>query len=191
MRDYILAGILGYLLGSFPSAVVVGRLWSGLDPRESGSGNPGAANALRVLGPVPAALVLLADFAKGFLAAALARSWFGPPYGWLGGLAAVAGHIYPVFAGFRGGKGLAAGLGAVCLLAPWVIAIFVPVWAAVYLWRRRIPPASAAAVLAVGLSGLFRLAPWPAAAVLLGTGLIFARHWPEARVCLFEQKYKK
>lgn len=188
MRELILAGLLGYLLGSFPSAVVVGRLWAGLDPRRAGSGNPGAANTLRILGFLPAAIVFSADFAKGLLAAVLARSWFGPPCGWLGGLMAVVGHIYPVFAGFRGGKGLATGFGAVSALDPLSVAVFVPVWAAVYLWRRRIAPASAAAILAVGLSGLLRLPPWPAMAVVLGTGLIFARHWPEARAGLFNHE---
>ncbi|MGQ9778785.1 MAG: glycerol-3-phosphate acyltransferase [Bacillota bacterium] len=185
MKEWFLAALLGYLLGSFPSAVVVGRVWAGLDLRKAGSGNPGTANTLRVLGILPAAIVFVADFAKGLAAVVLARAWFGPAGGWLGGLTAVLGHVYPVFAGLRGGKGLATGFGAISFLDPFSLAIFVPVWACFYLWRRRVALASAAAVAAVGLAAVFRLSPWPAVVIVLGTGLIFARHWPEARSALF------
>lgn len=181
MIGAILSGLGGYLLGSFPSAIAIGRLWGVADIRKRGSTNPGAANALRVLGPLPGALVLFLDCGKGLAASLLAAALFGPDQAWLAGLAAVAGHIYPVFAGFRGGKGLATGCGVVLYLYPWALVVFAPIWAGIYLARRQVPPASAAAIAAVAISAPFFLGPWPAAATCLGCALIFLRHWPEAK----------
>ncbi|MGE5528624.1 MAG: glycerol-3-phosphate acyltransferase [Patescibacteria group bacterium] len=185
---WVLVGAAAYLVGSFPSAVVVGRLWRGVDIRGMGSGNPGAANALRTLGPVPGAVVLLLDLGKGLAGSLVPAAVFGFDHGlpWLGGLMAVVGHVFPVFAGFRGGKGLATGCGAILPLMPWGLAVFAPVWGLVYLLKRKIAPASAAGILAVALASaaayaLGRLAPWPLTVVFLGLFLIFMRHWPEAR----------
>ncbi len=182
----VLAGLAAYLLGSFPSGVVVGRLWRGVDIRGQGSGNPGTANVLRVLGPLPAVLVFVLDCGKGFAAAVLPARLCGPDCGWLGGLMAVVGHVYPVYVGFRGGKGLATGGGAIAVLAPWFLAVFAPVWAAVYLWRRKVALASDAAILAVAFATILAaalgyLGSWPLAASLVGLGIIFWRHWPEAK----------
>ena len=181
MIRWLLVGTLGYLIGSFPSAVVLGRLWRGVDVRSQGSGNPGTFNALRVLGPLPGALVFLLDLGKGLAAAALPAIYLGSAYGWLGGLLAVAGHIFPIYAGFRGGKGLATGCGVVSFLLPWSLAIFAPIWAAIFFWRRKVAPASAVGILGVALFGLFVLPVWPACAVTMGCVLIFWRHWPEAK----------
>lgn len=181
MTEGLLAGALGYLAGSFPSAVVLGRLWRGADLRSQGSGNPGALNALRVLGPLPGVLVFLLDFGKGFAAAALPAVYLGSAYGWLGGLLAVTGHVFPIYAGFRGGKGLATGFGVVSFLLPWSLAVFAPIWAVIFLWRRKVAPSSAVAILGVALFGLFILPVWPACAVTIGCGLIFWRHWPKAK----------
>lgn len=106
--------IIAYLLGSLSSAVIVCRLLGLPDPRESGSKNPGATNVLRLGGKKPAALTLVGDMLKGLLATVLASLldlnllWVA-----LAGLAAVLGHLFPVFFGFRGGKGVATGLGAI------------------------------------------------------------------------------
>lgn len=106
--------VLSYLLGAFPSAVVVGRLLRGIDIREHGSGNAGATNAWRVLGWRGGLPVALIDVAKGAAAAAgIARLPLGPLpldleiIAILCGLAAVLGHVFPVYTGFRGGKGVA------------------------------------------------------------------------------------
>jgi glycerol-3-phosphate acyltransferase PlsY len=126
---------LSYLAGSFPSALVIGRLLHGLDLRERGSGNVGATNALRTLGPLPAALTLLADAAKAIAAVALAPlagafacSAIGSPEplsrAWLAALcaaAAILGHVLPIFAGFRGGKGVAVAAAALGYLFPAVL----------------------------------------------------------------------
>lgn len=102
----------GYLIGSFPSADVACRLvGEGTDLRTSGSGNPGAVNAGHVLGRAWGWAVLVADTAKGASACALGRRIAGPTGGHLAGTAAVVGHCFPVWNGFRGGKGVAVSLG--------------------------------------------------------------------------------
>ena len=111
----IAAAIFAYLLGSVPTSVWLGRAIKGVDLREHGSGNAGATNAFRVLGKPIGSAVLLLDMLKGFLAVNLtllqneitaeSESWMMLKIGL--GLLAVIGHIFPVFAGFRGGKGVA------------------------------------------------------------------------------------
>ena len=104
--------IAAYLLGSVSSAIVVCRLLGLPVPRTQGSGNPGATNVLRVGGKKAAVVTLVGDMLKG-LVAVLAARWFGlgPHVLALAGLAAFFGHLYPVFFGFKGGKGVATALG--------------------------------------------------------------------------------
>ncbi|MDY0098288.1 MAG: glycerol-3-phosphate 1-O-acyltransferase PlsY [Bacteroidales bacterium] len=117
-----------YLLGSIPTAVWTGKLFHGIDVREHGSGNAGATNVIRVLGWKTGVPVLLIDMAKGWLAASLPVIFHLAPEGsshlvnlqMLAGLCAVIGHIFPVFAGFRGGKGVAAITGVVLSIHPLV-----------------------------------------------------------------------
>lgn len=107
--------VLAYLMGSIPTAVWVSKYFFKTDIREHGSGNAGTTNTLRVLGKKPAIFVLAVDLLKGFAAVKLALLFTSAeqtPHQWLNlasvlGMAAVIGHIYPVFAGFRGGKGIA------------------------------------------------------------------------------------
>ncbi len=107
--------VIAYLLGSIPTAVWVSRYFFKTDIREHGSGNAGTTNTLRVLGKTPAIFVLAVDLLKGLAAVKLAllfpETMHGSNYwmnlGCVYGMAAVLGHIYPVFAGFRGGKGIA------------------------------------------------------------------------------------
>ena len=119
MSSPLLVFSLGYAVGSIPFAFIAGRLAAGVDLRRAGSGNPGAANALRI-GGVPLALaVLLLDVLKG-AATVLFASRLGPGEGApaLAGVAAVVGHIYPVWMRFRGGKGVATAAGVFGVLAP-------------------------------------------------------------------------
>ncbi len=116
----LLACLVGYLLGSISTSYIAGKVSAGVDIREHGSGNAGATNALRVLGWRLAALVAVADVFKGILAVAFANLVTG---GWptalaLSGLAAVLGHNWPLFHGFRGGKGIATTIGALLTLTP-------------------------------------------------------------------------
>ena len=127
----VLMLILAYLLGSIPTAIIAARLRKGIDIRKEGSGNAGATNAARVLGLRVGIAVALIDLAKGLLAVLLVARIApvadgGSPA--LCGIAAVTGHVFPVFAGFRGGKGVATAAGAAIavfpLLAPFCLVIF-------------------------------------------------------------------
>lgn len=115
----VLAGGIGYLLGGIPFGLIVGRL-SGLgDVRQYGSGKTGFTNSLRTMGVRRALLVVFGDVGKGALAVVIARALFDEPAaGALAGAAAVAGHIYPAFAGFRGGRGVATAFGAFLGVSP-------------------------------------------------------------------------
>ena len=119
----VLAILLGYLLGSLSFAVIISRIMGLSDPRTYGSKNPGATNVLRSGNRAAAALTLLLDAAKGWLAVMLA-DWLGRPYGLqegsmaLTGLAAFVGHLYPVFFRFSGGKGVATALGVLLGISP-------------------------------------------------------------------------
>ncbi|MBI4305324.1 MAG: glycerol-3-phosphate 1-O-acyltransferase PlsY [Chloroflexi bacterium] len=119
LSPYLIALPAAYLLGSIPFGVIIGKLWAGIDIRTVGSGNSGATNALRTLGAVPALIVLIADLAKGVIAVLIADLLSDSPMAAsLAGLAVVVGHSWPVFAGFRGGRGVATGGGALFMLSP-------------------------------------------------------------------------
>lgn len=116
---YVIALPAAYLLGSIPFGVMVGKLWAGIDIRTVGSGNSGATNVLRMLGVAPAALVLAGDLAKGIAAVLIASQVSDSALvNSLAATAAVAGHSWPAFAGFRGGRGVATGAGALFLVSP-------------------------------------------------------------------------
>jgi len=117
--------VFSYLLGSVPFGLLVARALGGPDPRGLGSGNLGAANLYRLLGFKGGGLTLLGDVLKGALPILLALYWLAFLGPWqdaavaLVGAAAVLGHVFPVFIGFRGGKGVATSFGVVSALAPW------------------------------------------------------------------------
>ena len=112
--------LLGYLIGAIPTGVVVARLWGGVDLTSVGSKRTGATNVLRTLGPAAAATVFIGDFVKGCLAVLVAAALSSGDV-WamaLSGLAAVLGHAYSPFIGFKGGRGVTTGLGALLVLSP-------------------------------------------------------------------------
>lgn len=123
----ILALIVAYLLGSIPTAVWIGKAFYGIDVREFGSGNAGATNTFRILGKKAGIPVLLIDMLKGWLAVSMAWLVSDAPVNTqpfvnleiVLGVTAVIGHIFPVFAGFRGGKGIATLFGVVLAVHPW------------------------------------------------------------------------
>lgn len=117
-----LAILIAYLLGSISSSYLAGQWLAGIDIRNYGSGNAGATNTLRVLGSKAAAAVLAADLLKGVLAVLIASWLSGNDEGvklWAG-LFVIVGHNWPVFFGFRGGKGIATTIGVTISLIPWV-----------------------------------------------------------------------
>ncbi|MEA3479940.1 MAG: glycerol-3-phosphate 1-O-acyltransferase PlsY, partial [Bacteroidota bacterium] len=135
---------LAYLLGSIPTSVWMGRALKGIDLREHGSGNAGATNAFRVLGKPIGTVVLILDMLKGFLAVnlALLQNEIGPgSEAWMLlkiglGLLAVVGHIFPVFAGFRGGKGVATIAGIALALHPFAALAAMGIYLLVFLLTR-------------------------------------------------------
>lgn len=144
---------MGYAVGSLSSAIIIARLAGLGDPRAQGSGNPGATNILRLGSKRLAAVVLLGDMLKGFLPLWLA--WEVGANAWIiagVGLAAFLGHLYPLFFGFQGGKGVATGLGVLLGLS-WPLALAVlTVWLLIF-WRWRI--SSLSALCAAVLTPLF------------------------------------
>jgi glycerol-3-phosphate acyltransferase PlsY len=130
----LVVGVLGgYCLGSISSAVVVCKLMRLPDPRLEGSKNPGATNVLRIGGKLPAALTLIGDVLKGFLPVLLVKLvTTNPMIISMVFLAAVCGHLYPIFFGFKGGKGVATALGALMALSPTLGGIFIFTWIGVF-----------------------------------------------------------
>ena len=174
--------ILAYLLGSLSFAVLVSRVFGLPDPRSHGSGNPGATNMLRTGRKSAAALTLLGDMAKGWLAVWLAGYFmirYGLP-GWVIYAAAVAvllGHIYPVFFGFKGGKGVATALGLLLAISPWLGLACASIWLTVFALTRVSSLAALTAAAAAPIVGFYLLGSVLAAVALgLLTGLIFWRH---------------
>ncbi len=128
-----LAVVAAYVVGSIDFAVIVARM-HGVDIHQVGSGNPGASNVLRSIGRLPAAMVLVGDTLKGVIGAAMGMIAAGSvdfqvEWAFLAGFAAVVGHCYPVFHRFRGGKGVATGLGVLLFTVPIVGVVVVAGWA--------------------------------------------------------------
>ena len=146
---------LGYLSGSLASAVIVCRLMKLPDPREGGSGNPGATNVLRLGGKQAAALTLAGDFLKGLVPVLLASLVSGTP-GVVAGtaVAAVIGHMYPLFFSFKGGKGVATAFGATTAMV-YPVALFMgAVWLLTAMATRIASLASIGAAVAAPLFAL-------------------------------------
>ena len=144
--------VLGYLLGSIPSGWLAGRWLKGIDLRELGSGSTGATNVLRQVGKGPALVVFLIDVGKGAAAVLIARALgLGDWIQVLAGLTALAGHIWPVWLGFKGGKAVASGLGLFLGLAwPVGLASF-GVFLAVFSLSRYVSLASVLAAISLPL----------------------------------------
>ncbi len=156
----IIAVIIAYLFGSIPTSVWWGRAFFGIDVREHGSRNAGATNTFRVLGRRAGIPVLLIDIAKGFVPVRLLPNFTDLEVdgdGWMFlriglALAAVIGHLYPVFAGFKGGKGVATSFGAILAIHPGAAAICVGMFAIVYGLTKFVSLGSLSAALAFPLA---------------------------------------
>jgi acyl phosphate:glycerol-3-phosphate acyltransferase len=171
--------ILGYLLGSISFSVLIAKRVAKIDIRKHGSGNAGATNTLRVLGKGPAILVLLLDAAKGAAAVLLAYALAGnsPWVIVLSGIASIIGHNWPVFFGFRGGKGVATTIGVLLAVAPVPSLIAVVLTVAVIAATRYVSVGSLLFVTAVPIILFLFKEP---AAYVVGTLLIallgYVRH---------------
>ena len=174
----LLGLVAAYLIGAIPVGLVVSRLTGGVDIRRQGSGNIGATNVLRTVGPVAAVLTLLGDIVKGYAATAVAAALGGGPF-WVGvgAMAAVVGNCWPVFLGFRGGKGVATGLGAFLRAAPLAVLPAAGLWLLVAVATRYVSLASIIACAGLVAAAWMLGYPGPVvAAAALVTAVIVWRH---------------
>ena len=161
---WIITGLISsYLIGSIPNAYIFGRLLKGIDIRNSGSGNVGATNALRVLGKGPGITVLFLDILKGFLVVFFLGGFLSPKIAFLSsetlllflGLSCICGHNWTLFLNFKGGKGIATTLGVLLGLAfkiaglKLILALLLITWFAVFISTRIVSLASIAAGIAL------------------------------------------
>ena len=179
----LLAIVAAYLLGSIPFAVVSSRLFGLADPRSYGSKNPGATNVLRSGNKAAAAVTLLGDMAKGWLAVFLAQT-FGADYGFEQGfvvlvaLAVFFGHLYPVFLKFKGGKGVATAAGVLLAIDPRLGLATLGTWLFIAFATRY---SSLAALLAAASAPFLAFLLWGSDVMLLAVGIIamalIGKHW--------------
>lgn len=172
-----LALVIAYLLGSIPFAYLAGRL-NGVDLRTVGSGNLGATNVFRTLGRTVGIAVMVLDIAKG-AAAVLIAQWLAGGSWWpiAAGALAILGHVFPVWTGFKGGKGVAVGAGALIGLVPLASAVLIVLWVVLVLVTRYVSVASIVAALAAApLAWLFG-APWSYVAfIALAALFVIVKH---------------
>jgi len=175
-KEIVGLGVAAYLLGSIPFGLVVARVFGSRDVRKEGSGNIGATNVARVAGPLPGLLTLALDAGKGMLAVWLAARWSGQ--GALAmtvaGVMALVGHCFPVWLGFRGGKGVATALGVFGVLAPLALLAAAIVFGVIFgLWRY-VSLASVSAAAAMPLLVYLLWAPGHAPPLVVTVGVVFA-----------------
>lgn len=172
-----LAAIAAYLIGSLSFAVIVSRAMGLGDPRDYGSGNPGATNVLRSGNKAAAVVTLLLDAIKGYLPV-LVATLLGPRLGWgegmvaLVGLAAFLGHLWPVFFGFKGGKGVATAVGVLLGFNPWLGLATIATWVLIAAFFRY---SSLASLIAAVFAPFYQLLIWgggPVAATVTVLGLL-------------------
>lgn len=185
-----LAVILSYLLGSIPTSYIIGKLWKGIDLRKHGSGNVGAANTFRVLGPIPGVTVLLVDVLKGLVTVLLVARLVvnGSISGeWIKvfcGLAAICGHIWTIFLKFKGGRGVATSIGVFFGLVWQAIGISLVVGLVVIVLSRRVSLGSISGALAFPFLVAFLPFEWPLPyfwLALLAALLVIIKHIPNIK----------
>jgi glycerol-3-phosphate acyltransferase PlsY len=173
---YGLIPLGAYLLGSIPFGLLIVKASSGADIREKGSGNIGAANVTRNAGPVAGALTLLLDAAKGYVAVWLAAHFTSGNIRWMmiAAVAAVIGHVFPIWLNFRGGKGVATGLGVFLPICWQAVAAGVVLWLLVVVFWRYSSLGSIAAAAAMPVFVYLLYAPRhaPPDIVNVGTTLV-------------------
>jgi glycerol-3-phosphate acyltransferase PlsY len=155
--ESIIWPLIGYLFGSLSAAILISKLFRLTDPRQVGSGNPGATNVLRSGNKLAAALTLLGDLAKGLIPVLLASNFSDGNVGIIAatGIAAFLGHLYPIFFKFKGGKGVATAIGVFLGFSYKLVLVFVLVWVVVAATTRY---SSLAALLASAASMFFSFA---------------------------------
>jgi glycerol-3-phosphate acyltransferase PlsY len=170
--------VVAYAIGSVPFALLLTRRWSAYDLRQIGSGNLGAANVVRVSGVAAGVLVALLDISKGVLSVAIARYFSTQPLTHAAaGLAAIVGHVYPIWLRFRGGKGVATACGVFSMLTPLAIAPALSIFALTVWLTKYISLGSVLASLALPPAAYYAGSPTSVVlAALAAAVLIVFRH---------------
>lgn len=179
---YAIAGILlAYLIGSIPTAVWWGKTFYDIDVRNEGSGNAGATNTIRVLGAKAGIPVLLFDVFKGWLAVFLSAFFLSPElnvfqvdlFRIITAVAVVLGHVFPVFAGFRGGKGIATLLGVGIALYPWAVLVTLGIFILMLVTTRYVSLSSITGAVTFPFTVIFLFNPgsWPLIALAVFVGI--------------------
>ncbi|WP_144664869.1 glycerol-3-phosphate 1-O-acyltransferase PlsY [Bacillus velezensis] len=168
--------ILAYVIGSIPSGLIVGKLAKGIDIREHGSGNLGATNAFRTLGVKAGSVVIAADILKGTLAAALPYLLHVPIHPLLAGVSAVIGHVFPVFAKFKGGKAVATSGGVLLFYAPLLFVTMVAVFFVFLFLTKFVSLSSMLTGIYTIIYCLFVKDPYLLVVVTLLTAFVIYRH---------------
>jgi len=153
--SYLVVVLASYLIGSIPASYLTARYWKGIDIRLLGSGNVGTTNVWRNAGPAAGIIAFAGDLGKGVLAVLLAKHFGDPLLVALSGMAALAGHSWPVFLGFKGGKLVATGVGVIAAISLPVGALAAVIWLAAVGVTRYV---SAGSILAVSSIPLLMLA---------------------------------
>jgi glycerol-3-phosphate acyltransferase PlsY len=163
MLSILLSALAGYILGSIPTGVWAGRIFRHIDIREHGSKSTGATNVFRILGARIAIPVLMIDIAKGFFAAVLGSRLnlgdtllTGNQLALIAGILAIVGHLFPLFARFRGGKGVATGAGILLFLTPLELLFALIIFGITLLLTRYVSLSSLLAALFLSLSLLIQ-----------------------------------
>lgn len=171
----LLSLTLSYLLGSFPTAYLIVRKYNHKDIRKLGSGNVGTMNVRSLMGCKASFAVFLCDAAKGILAVYLCLVFNVNPY--IGLLLSVAGHIYPIWLKYRGGKGIATAFGGLLMLRQWhAMLFFILFWLIAYnfIWRRNIDFSNMAGAFGVVIYGFASGLNW---GLILMAVLVFFKHY--------------
>ena len=169
--------VFSYLIGSIPFAYIVSKLFSRVDIRAKGSGNAGATNVLRVVGPFAGVVVLLLDILKGLAAVKLAALFIDGRLIYLAGLAVISGHCWSPFLKFKGGKGVAAALGVLLAIKPVYFFYAVLIWLIVFSMFKIVSLASITSALFLPLALILKgEIPSVLIFITLYSGIIISRH---------------
>jgi len=175
--NWLIAVAAGYLLGSVSFGIIVTRLFIKADVRDFGSGSTGVTNVLRTAGKGPAAIVLIGDILKGALSVYIGLYLGGVAYAIAAGLAAIAGHSYPLYFGFKGGKGVATGCGVILAFIPDVTLMAAAVFILTIVITRYVSLGSLLGAVCVMIAVILLDKPLPIIVFCyIAAGFVFYRH---------------
>ncbi|GEN87454.1 glycerol-3-phosphate 1-O-acyltransferase PlsY [Oceanobacillus sp. FSL W8-0428] len=175
--DYIIFGIIAYLLGSIPFALIIGKIGYKIDVREHGSGNLGATNAFRVLGIKAGSIVIIGDILKGTAAVLLPQLFDANVYPLIIGIIAVLGHTYPIFAKFKGGKAVATSGGMILGINPFLFIIMIATFLLSLYLSKYVSLSSMIAGIVAFFASLFFNDIGLTIVIFLLTAFVTYRHW--------------